>query len=304
MANLVWIGGTSTSFTTAANWSPASAPVDTDNLIFDGRAQRSVETNLSNAGLDLASIRVMSSFTYNIGAVSSGALSRLVVGCTNLIIGEPNGDGSVGSGSNLLAFNFSAVANTTRVLNTASTGTSGFAPVMLLGTATANVLIVSSGWVGVGTDVLNEASTLSRVDVLGDDANVELGGGCTLTTINQTGGVLLFRSAVTTLDQQGGTATSEGSGAITTATVGGTFFSNSSGTITTATVINGGNLNLAQTTVARTVTTAIVRGTGAITLPASDYDRVTFTNGIDFTDGAFTNQLLGLTNVNLALDAP
>jgi trimeric autotransporter adhesin len=304
MADLVWIGGTSTSFTTAANWSPASAPVDNDNLIFDGRAQNDCSTNLSNAGTDLTSIRIKSSFTRNIGLVTTGALSRLVVGCTTLVVGEPEGDGSVGPGSSLLAFNFSGVANTTRVLNTASVGTNGFAPLMLKGTGTNNVLIVYSGFVGYATDVLNETSTLVRVDVLGQNSNVELGGGCTLTTINQTGGVLSFRSAVTTFDQQGGTARSDGSGTITTATIGGEFVSNSTGTITTATVINGGNLDLSQNTAARTITTTIVRGTGILTLPSSDYDRVTFTNGIDIVDGALSQQLRGLTNVNLALAAP
>lgn len=304
MADLVWIGGTSTSFTTAANWSPASAPVDNDNLIFDGRAQRSVETNLSNAGTDLTSIRVMSSFTYNIGLITTGALSRLVVGCTNLIIGEPNGDGSIGSGSSLLAFNFSGVANTTRVINAATTGSSGFAPIMLLGTNAANVLIAQSGWIGYATDLLLEASTILRVDVTGSDANVELGGGCTLTTINQTDGNLSFRSAVTTFDQQGGRARSEGSGAITTATIGGEFVSNSTGTITTITGINGGTIDLSQSTVARTLTTPSITGTAVIIFPSTDYDRITMTNGLDVTLGAYSDRVRGLTNVNFAIAAP
>jgi len=304
MAERVWLGASSGAFSTAANWSGATVPIATDNLIFDGRAANSLSSGLSQSGITFASIRVSSAFTYNIGVIASGALTLFECGCTNLLIGEPQGDGSIGSGSPLLAFNFGAVANTTRVLNASTTGSSGFAPVMLKGTEATNVLIVTSGWIGVATNILNETSTIARLDVLGSDANVQLGGGCTLTTINQTAGNISFRSAVTTFDQQGGTATSEGSGAITTLTVGGRFVSNSTGTVTTATVINGGELDLSQNTASRIFTTTSVTGTGIVRFQSSDFDRVTLTNGVSVVNAAKSEQVIGLTNVNIKIAAP
>lgn len=305
MAEKVWIGASSNDVNTAGNWSPSGVPSNGDNVIFDGRAVNSAAASLGAlSAVTLTSIRVSSDFVLEIGAVSSGALTRLQVGATTVVIGEPAGDGSIGPGSSLIAFDFGAVTNTTRVLNAPQIGTSGFAPVMLKGTATANKLVATSGWIAYGTNALNEAYTLQSCDIIGEAANVELGGGGTLTTINQTAGRVLFRNNLTTLDQQGGIAVTEGTGTITTANIGGAMTSNSSGTITTANVINNGVLDLSGSTVSRTITNVIVRGTGRVIMPLTDYNVITMTNGVDLLSGARSQQIENWTEVTLTASAP
>ena len=304
MANYVWIGGISDSFATSGNWSPAGIPTTGDSVLLDGRAQRSIASSLSQSSVTLAAMRITSAFTYDVGAVSNGALSRLAISVTSLLIGEPNGDGSIGPGSNLIALNFGSNQNTTRVINANTSGTSGFAPIMLLGTHASNALYVSSGWVGVGTDILGESSTYATVNVVGQDANVELGSGLTLTTINQNSGRVTFRSNLTTLNQEGGEAISEGSGTITTADVGGRFVSNSTGTITTLNVQNGGIADFSQSPAARTVTTANVYGTGQINAENGVPLSVTFTNPVNCYRGAKTTQVNFGPDVDVQQSSP
>jgi hypothetical protein len=311
MASFVWTGATSGDPTTTTNWirqdgDTSANPGNGDSVIFDGRAVNGVTTDLASlSAVTLTSLIIKSSFNLAIGAVTNGVVTYFTIGATNVVIGELEGDGSEGSGSNLIAINLGSATNTTRVKRTASTGTDdGLAPVMLKGSATANKLVVEGGWVGVGTALLNETYTLQQCDVIGESANVELGGGGSLTTINQTAGRILFRNNLTTFDQQGGTAVTEGTGTITTANIGGTLVSNSSGTITTANVNNSGVLDLTGSTVARTITNAIVNGTGRIVLPLTDYDVMTFTNSIDLLRGARSQQIENWTNVTLTPSAP
>jgi hypothetical protein len=305
MATFAWIGGTNGEPDEGLNWleddnTTGTAPSNGSHVVFDGRATRSLDETLGVlSAVTLASITVKSSFTYNIGAIATGILTYFAVSATNVVIGEPEGDGSLDSGSSLIAINFGSAANTTRVKSAASTGTSGFAPVMLRGSATANKLVVASGWVGYGMNAPNETYILGQCDIVGEDANVELCGGGTLTTINQVSGRVAFRNNLTTLDQQGGEAQSEGTATLTTGNIGGTFRSNSSGTITTANVNNGGILDFNGSTVARTLTNAFIRGTGRILVPVTDWDVITITNGVDFLNGAQSQQLEGWTNVTL-----
>lgn len=305
MATYAWIGTTSTAWNTTTNWLPNGTPGNSDTVIFDGRAVKNCVAYDASA-TTLALLRITSAFTYQIGTFSSGVVTPLQVGATNVIIGEPDADGNIGAGSNGIALDFGSTVGTVRVLNTATVGTSGFAPVLLRGTATANVLIVSGGWVHVGgggnTSSLNDTATVQNLSLLGPAANVETSGGTTLTTVNQLDGRILFRSAVTTFNQEGGVAQSEGTGTITTADVGGTFVSNSTGTITTANVQNGGVLDLSQNNAARTITNATLFGTGRLLMPIP-YSAITFTNGVDLTRGARSEQIVGAADVTVSFSA-
>lgn len=237
-------------------------------------------------------MRITSGFTKLIGTYSAGTVTRLQISATNLIIGEPFGDGTIGSGSQLIALDFGSVQNTTRVLSANSTGQSnGFAPILLKGTHASNAITVNNGWIGIGTITLAETFTFATVNVTGTDANVELGAGGTLTTINQTAGRIAFRNNLVTLNQEGGTAISEGAATITTADVGGTFVSNSTGTITTANVQVGGILDLGQSPTARTITATNVFGTGQIIAESGVPKHITFTGAIALARGAKSTQV-------------
>lgn len=305
MASYVWVGGSSTAFGTAGNWlkddGTNEVPVDGSTVIFDGRAQNNCAGSDQSA-IEPALVRITSDFTKQIGTYSAGTITFLQLGPATTIIGEPRPDGTFGSGSQMIAINFTTDVSVTRVLSTATEGQGGFPPVIIKGTSTTRTLQVFSGWVGDGV-YLGESTTLATCSVLGPDARVELGVGATLSTVHQTGGSLTFRSAVTTFNQEGGTARSEGSGAITTADIGGQFVSNSTGTITNANIQNGGYLVLDESNASRTVTNTVIYGTGRVRLPIP-YSAVTFTNGIDLLRGATTEQIENGRDVTVSLSAP
>lgn len=296
MADNVWIGGTSTAWNTGGNWSTGSAPSSSDNVIFDHRAQNDCAAYNASA-VTLASLRITSGFTKLIGTYSAGTVTRLQVSATNLVIGEALGDGTIGSGSQLIAIDLGSVASTVRVLNGNTTGqASGFAPILLKGSNTSNKITVVSGWVGLGTYILGEAFQFPTINVTGSSANVECGTGYsagtgTSPTINQVDGLVTFRHALTTLNQEGGKAVSEGAVAITTADVGGSFVSNSTGTITTLNVQSGGLADFSQNTAARTVTNCNVYGTGTINCESGVPKHITFTNPIAIARGAKSGQV-------------
>jgi len=296
MADNVWLGGTSTAWNTAGNWSTGSVPTSSDNVLFDHRAQRDC-AGFDASAVTLASLRITSGYTYSIGTYAAGVLTRLRVSATLLTIGEPLGDGNIGSGSQLIAIDTGANATAVNVLNTNSTGqASGFAPVLLKGANSANKITVVSGWVGLGTYILAEAFQFPTINVTGNQAYVECGTGYATSsgstpTINQTAGLAFVRHNLTTLNQEGGTTTTADACTITTADVGGNFFSNSSGTITTLNVQNGGSADFSQRTTARTVTNSNVYGTGQVNAENGIPKSITFTNPIAIARGAKSTQV-------------
>jgi hypothetical protein len=117
--------------------------------------------------------------------------------------------------------------------------------------------------------------------LLVQDANgttVHIPTGNTLTTVHNQGGTVNLYVAATTVNQQSGTLTTEGSGAITTVNVdGGTAYLNSSGTITTLNA-DGGTVDFTGSRVARTVTTTNLRSStlkldfGVMTMSTLNYN--------------------------------
>lgn len=305
MATYVWTGATSTAFGTASNWlkddGTNEVPVDGSTIVFDGRAQNHCAGS-DQSSIEPALVRITSQFTRLIGTFSSGVVTFLKLGPAALLIGEPDADGQFGPGSAGIAIDLTTDPNATRVISTANIGTSGFPPVLLRGAHSSNSLQVLSGWVGYGV-YAGDTCTLPLVSLLGPAANVELGGGCALATIHQLAGRVLFRSAVTTLNQEGGAARAEGTGAITLADVGGELVANSTGTITTLNVFGTGHARFDQSNAARTVTNATLFGGGQITLP-EPYSSLTLTNGIILSRGATIDQVHGGRDVKIALSAP
>jgi hypothetical protein len=296
MDDNIWIGGSSTAWNTAGNWSTGSVPTSSDNVIFDHRAQNNCAAFDASA-VTLTSLRITSGFTKYIGTYSAGVLTRLQLSATNIVIGEPMGDGQTGAGSQMIALDTGTVATTIRVLSSNTSGVvSGFAPILLKGSNSSNSITVVSGWVGIGTVILAEVVQFPTINVTGGQAVVEVGTGYTAgsgTTpkVNQTAGRVIFRHALTTLNQEGGLAISEGSGAIVTADVGGTFISNSTGAITTLNVQDNGLADFSQSTVARTVTNTNVYGTGRINAESGVPKHITFTNPIALARGAKSPQV-------------
>jgi hypothetical protein len=69
MATNIWLGGT-TDWDTGTNWSLGAAPVDTNDVIFDGRTTSDLLLNVDDGDIDLASLHIMESYTGNIGTAT------------------------------------------------------------------------------------------------------------------------------------------------------------------------------------------------------------------------------------------
>ena len=288
MANNVWLGTTSTAFGTGTNWSAGSAPTTGDNIIFDGRATQGL-VGSDQSAITLASIRVYRSYAYDVGSTTT----PLKIGATTVdLYLEPDGQTS-GTGPSLIALDYYTIQNTTTVYNNARTvGSSGFPCVMLKGTHASNVLSVKGGTVGVGLFAPNEATTWSKIHVDGDAAYLVIGGGTTLTTLNQKRGKIKLYCAATTINQDGGELETIGSGAITTANISGKLISNSTGTITTLYVNSAGVADFSTSAISRTVTNCTIYGASSkIEADNNSALSITFSNGVICSQGAKSNQV-------------
>jgi hypothetical protein len=288
MAQKVWIGTTDTSWDTAGNWSPANEPSTSgDSVTMDGRAVKAIAGS-DQSGTTLDRLDHYASMQYAVG--SAGTM--LQVSATACNIGLPTPDGSNKTPGEV-AINFGSNQATVNVYTTATTGTSQLPPVLFRGTHANNSMTVhgttGAAIVGAGLDTPAVAYTIETVNVIGNRAQLNLGSGGTLTTINQWNGTINLQAAATTINGHGGTLNISGAGAITTLNAnGGTVNDAGTGTITNLNVGDKGVVDFSGSTAAVTVTNCTVAGGGRINDPGG---RVTFTNGIDLEDGASSTQL-------------
>ncbi len=156
------------------------------------------------------------------------------------------------------------------------------------GTHASNVVNVQRGNVQVAPFGGETAAILTLrvgyITSVAGDSTVLTGAGVTLTTIDQTGGTLTTNSAATTVTVESGTATFN-SGAHTTVNVekDGTVYYTSTGTITTANLFGDGELNFNRNMGARTITNINIYGADWVWV--DDNGTVTDTNGYDFEVG-------------------
>lgn len=282
---------------TAANWMTGAVPVTGDSVTIDGRSEADILYGLDQDGVTLAALTIGHGLANQVGTLTY----PLRISATACTIGEAAADGSVGSGSQLVNLNFGTAQNTTRVIQTNAMGTSGYPPVQIVGTHASNAITIEDGVVGLGTAVPAQAYTYA-VNVTGRGARYTLGSGGTVATLNQSknAGEGVVYCALTTLNLDGGTVRTEGTGAITTANVSGTLVSNSTGTITTLNVQGSGFADFTQTTAARTVTTVNIIGTQA----RADFDNgasrsITWTNPLQTKGGARADQVKLWTDIGI-----
>lgn len=309
-------------FATAANWSDAVVPVNTDTVVAEN-SSISILWDLDQSGVTLAELRVMKSYTGNIGlnpdgfATSATAIdtsaseyrdTRLKISSTTIRLGEHYGDGSP-VGSQRIRLNTGSVQTQVNLHGSADSGSDGNRePVQWIGTHASNVLNVTKGKVGIAVSAAGEVATVATLNVshsgnVNSDARVNIGPSVTLATVNQSGGDVLMGCGCTTYEQRAGTMTTSGSGAITTANVGGMADMRSSGTINTLRVINGGSANFSKDPRAKTVTNCEVNAGGAINIDNGVPLSITFTNGIDLIRLGLDGIVKTWPNINLAITA-
>lgn len=255
MAIKKWIG-TDGSYSTAANWSPANVPVNSDTVRIPAGGGN-ISSGLNQSAVSLTAFIVEKGYTGTIGS-SSGYLQIV----TSRFEFE-------GSGLSYVDLGTSAISP--QVFGTASGGT-GTPGLYLLGSALVT-LNVTGGSVGLAVGV-GETSTVATARLALTGASLWLGTGVTLTTWDNHAGDGIIRCALTTLNVYGGTVLTAEVGAITTVNVkGGTLTPNSTGTITTLNSY-GGSVDFRQSDAARTVTTTNKYKGGSINI---NKEAVTYT---------------------------
>jgi hypothetical protein len=246
----------------AANWSPSGVPADADDVYIENNSV-DILYGLNQTAIELTSLNIAASYTGKIGLPNINGTYReyrekyLVIGATTINVGY--GDGA---GSGRIKINCEAEATTLNVSKTGPPAEQGVPALLFVGTEATNVLNVTEGNVGVAIEA-GQTSTLATVrcgfeQSVSSDVTLRLGSGCTLTTINQSGGALEINSAFTTLNKLDGTTIINGVGTKTTISVdGGSLVYNSTGTITTLTVGSGGKVDFGQDQRAKTVTNKV-----------------------------------------------
>lgn len=79
MATRTWLGTTSTTWTTGANWSGGSVPVNGDDIVFDETAVNAPDP-IDQSSVDPASVTITEGFAYSLGtsasAIQLGTVTR------------------------------------------------------------------------------------------------------------------------------------------------------------------------------------------------------------------------------------
>lgn len=268
----------------AANWSTGSVPVTGDTVFLEGSAV-SIQYGLAQSAVTLAALNILASFTGDIGLPETRVgtagsyleyrAQYLAIGATVVIIGD-----GVGQGSSRIKLDAGTVQTTLSVKQTSTGAEPNLEALQWKGTHVANVVNVLRGSVaiaGYGGDVATVATlTVGFITSQSTDATVRCGPGCTLTTINMSGGTLEINSGATTIIKGSGNLTIKGAANVTTLTDdAGTTVYQGTGTITTANVGNAATLDFSQDMRARTVTTCNLYSGAAL---ADPFGTVVFTN--------------------------
>ncbi len=271
-------------FNVAANWSENSVPASTDDVFFDGGP--SCLYGLDNNTITLASLTVTPNFPEGseIGLPRTNGTNangypeyrdqRLRIGATVC---------QIDTASRRIRLDLDTDQTALTVFNTGSPNEGDVAALDVIGTnssSTANILKGSVAIAGLAGETAQFASVRVAVRTQREgDANVLLGSGLTVATVEQTGGAVDLRCAVTTYTKENGSANRQGTGAIATLNNrGGAFNDFGTGTITTLNqsgeYVRGGLAGL-------TVTNTNLYGGGATTDEAGV---VTWTNAVQFVE--------------------
>jgi hypothetical protein len=286
---------------TLANYSTGILPVTGDSLFFTGNANPCMYGLSALSGVTLAVLVKDMSHTGVWGLPytnPSGYIEYrqryLQAPATVTTIG--NGPGN---GAGRINLDSGSVQTTLTVNGSASPTDSGYKTISWKGTNASNVVNLNKGSFAAAF-FETEAATIATLNQgyqtnQAGDVDAFCGPGCTLTTINKTGGKLSVNSSFTTLNQGPGNAGTTRIVAGTPGTLvvtGGTVVYVTGGNYTAITTTDSGYVDFAQGTAAVTGTnTTCNPGQGGINDPGK---RITFTNPV-----LLTGQLSDYPNLDL-----
>jgi hypothetical protein len=273
----------------ADNWSTGAVPVNSDDVVLDGRATSDILYGLAQSAVTLASFTITNGFTKKLGLplINTDSTTEtypeyratyLAIGATLLSIqGE-------GQGSGRIKINLGSVQTAATISSRGTSLETNIPAVLLQGTHASNVLRVTRGNIGLAF-FDGESAHLATFDIgfeenQAGDVTVRCGDGLDIAdaTITQSGGTLTIETATGsgTITQSGGVLNVL-AGAHAAITVNGTLYYNGTGTLTTLSV-NGGIADFRRGSGAVTVTNCNIGRSSSLFDPAK---RVTWTNGID-----------------------
>lgn len=225
-------------YNATSNWLEGAVPVANDVVYLTGST--SILYGLNQSAVEVDGFYVTASFTGDIGR--AGAYLQIDV--EDALRFEYSGTGT--------AYIDVGTAAISPVVKKTRTASGGLAGLYLKGSALVTIDHQS------GVVSLDTATVTTYLAAKGTVVYVT--PGCTLTTLHNSGGVVTLEVAITTANNQSGTLTTSGSGAVGTLNLdGGTAILNSSGTVTTCNA-DGGVLDLTGSRIARTITTLNFRG--------------------------------------------
>lgn len=266
-------------WTVAANWMENSVPTTGDTVYFDEGP--SCTYGLDNNGDTLAALYVTSNFPADseIGLPRTNAAGYPEYRDQRLRIGATLG--VIDTDSRRIRLDFDTDQTALTVLNTGSPTEGDVAALDVIGTnasSTAAVLKGDVAFAGLAGETAQFASVRVAFRTQREgDARVVLGAGLTLATLEQSGGAVDLRCALTTYTKEAGSADRTGTGTITTlSNRGGEFADAGTGTITT---MHQGGTYTRVGLAALTVTTAYLYG-GGVTIDEAGV--VTWTNPVQF----------------------
>lgn len=294
MATKHWISTSSTSFTTAANWSDGNAPANSDVLVFNHLGTASCTTDLGTALTGLV-IYVEKTYTGNIGVLSGSTATYLVIDGGTLHLQQNTGQGGP-SGSPLIMINTGSTAAVANVYDSSSTSSSSYyPPIILKGTS---LTVNQFGGSMAVAPLPGETATLTALKITKGvspqvAASTYLGAGVTTTLMTASTGTIINRAGQTqTAVTLSGDAryTYDGTGAHTTLSVnkGAVATYAGTGTITTLNLF-GGTFDREKDTRALTITNTNLYDGCSILLNNGVASSTTRTNAVAFVGCAIQN---------------
>lgn len=276
----------------AENWSTGSIPVNSDDVVIDGRGKWDIKYGLDQSSVALTSLTIKNSFTKKIGLneVNTDNASENYPEYRDTYLQIETGTLTIegeGTGSGQIKLDLgSGTATTMNISSRGNTANSGIPAVLIVGTNASNVARVTRGDVGFafyeGDSAHLDTLNVGFEDNQAGNATVRCGDGVDLTnaTITQSGGSLTIESTTSsgTITQSGGTLYVMAA-AQAEINCSGTLYYSGAGTLTTLNVY-GGTVDFRRGAQAVTVTNCTLGRDSTLLDPAK---RVTFTTGMDLS---------------------
>jgi hypothetical protein len=273
-------------WTTAANWSGGTVPVDDDTIIIE-KGSGSIYYGLDQSAVTPDQFVDEHDATETIGLPRTNETGLYPEYREQYLKISPDVC-TVNGETGRLKIDTGTVQTAITVLNTGTPAEDGLGAVIWKGTHSSNAVSVTKGDLSIAPFAGEVATVLalkmgyySSPDT---DAIVRCGSGVTLGTIVKNGGNLTCdttTAAITSCTHSAGETTIYGmTNAVTSLSVyGGRVYYSTAGTLTAAVVMAEGVLDFSRDMRAKTVTAIQAYGQNAIFDPAAV---VTFANGIDY----------------------